>query len=40
MTFNKAITAAYEWGVVCTTYYAYLKQYIAVENRRGQARSD
>ena len=23
--------AAYEWGVVCTTYYAYLKQYIAVE---------
>ena len=31
MTFNKAITAAYEWGVVCTTYYAYLKQYIAAE---------
>ena len=23
--------AAYEWGVVCTTYYAYLKQYIAAE---------
>ena len=23
--------SAYEWGVVCTTYYAYLKQYIAVE---------
>lgn len=23
--------AAYEWGVVCTTYYAYLKQYITAE---------
>ena len=23
--------AAYEWGVVCTTYYAYLKQYISAE---------
>ena len=23
--------AAYEWGVVCTAYYAYLKQYIATE---------
>ena len=23
--------AAYEWGVVCTTYYDYLKQYIAAE---------
>ena len=32
MTINKAISAAaYEWSVVCTTYYAYLKQYIAAE---------
>lgn len=23
--------SAYEWGVVCTTYYAYLKQYIEAE---------
>ena len=30
-TITAISAAAYEWGVVCTTYYAYLKQYIAVE---------
>ena len=30
-TITAISAAAYEWGVVCTTYYAYLKQYIAAE---------
>ena len=30
-TITAVSQAAYEWGVVCTTYYAYLKQYIAAE---------
>ena len=30
-TITAISAAAYEWGVVCTTYYAYLKQYIATE---------
>lgn len=30
-TITAISAAAYEWGVVCTTYYAYLKQYITVE---------
>ena len=31
VTITAISAAAYEWGVVCTTYYAYLKQYIAAE---------
>ena len=30
-TITAISAAAYEWGVVCTTYYAYLKQYIGTE---------
>ena len=30
-TITAISAAAYEWGVVCTTYYAYLKRYIAAE---------
>ena len=30
-TITELSQAAYEWGIVCTTYYAYLKQYIAAE---------
>ena len=30
-TITAISAAAYEWGVVCTTYYAYLKQYVAAE---------
>ena len=30
-TITAISAAAYEWGVVCTTYYAYLKSYIAAE---------
>ena len=30
-TITAISAAAYEWGVVCTTYYAYLKSYIGAE---------
>lgn len=33
-TITAISAAAYEWGVVCTTYYAYLKSYIAAETDR------